>query len=129
MARFVDATNHIRMGGAGETNEKKYVFTPSMGEISGFGGRYERACRVMLRSGLLWWDGHPTANPRFHTYKNIYGVCCEDNDDAKALSKAVVDAAKDCTGAMHQAVIGHIFFVRKHGWQKYVEMMTRRGAT
>jgi hypothetical protein len=103
----------------------KYQFTPEMREISGFGGGYEEACRKMVQAGLEWFDANTEADPQFHSYKNVYGVIWEDNEFAKELSRVVVDASGgDCTGAMHQAAISHILFVRKNGWEKYVEEMT-----
>ena len=103
-----------------------YDFTPTMGEISGFGGGYEACCRAMLKAGLEWFDAHPAADPHYQGFKNIYGVILEDNDDAKALSDAVVKGAGgDCTGAMHQAVVSAIFYIRKHGWDAYVAEMSK----
>ena len=102
-----------------------YEFTEEMGEISGFGGGYEQCCRNMLKAGLEWLDANPESDPQFHGFENVYGGICEDNDDAKALSKAVVDAADDCTGAMHQAVVSKILWIKKNGWDKYVEAMSK----
>ncbi len=104
----------------------KYNFTPEMGEISGFGGGYEDTCRSMLNAGLEWFDEHPEADPQFHGFKNVFGIVIEDNEDAKALSKAVTDVTNDCTGAMHQAVISHIFAIRKIGWDAYVTKMSEK---
>jgi hypothetical protein len=96
-----------------------------MQEISGFGGGYEQTCRNMLIAAVEWLDAHPNADPQFHGYKNIYGVIHEDNDDAKALSKVVVDASgNDCTGAQHQAVISSAMFIKANGWEKYKAEMT-----
>ena len=104
-----------------------YEFTPEMDEISGFGGGYEATCRAMLKGGMDWWDAHPDADPKFSGYKGIYGVIHEDNDDAKALSKAVVAASNDdCTGAMHQAVVSACLYIRKNGWPKYVAEMSKK---
>ncbi len=103
-----------------------YEFTEKMSEISRFGGNYEATCRAMLKAGLEWRDKNPEANPQFHGYKNIYGIIEEDNEDAKALSKAVINVTNDCTSAMHQAVISSILFVLKNGWNKYVEEMSKR---
>ena len=103
-----------------------YEFTPAMGEISGFGGGYEATCRAMLKAGLEWCDAHPEADLKFTSYANIYGIINEKSDDAKALGKAVIDAAGgDCTGAMHQAVIESIMWIRKNGWAAYVADMSR----
>ena len=104
----------------------KYVFTEEMREISGFGGSYESACREMLVAGLEWLDAHPDADPKFTAYENIYGVISENNDDAKSLSDAVVAPTKnECTGAMHQAVISHVMWIKQHSWDEYVAEMTK----
>jgi len=105
----------------------KYRFTPAMSEISGFGGGYEKTCRTMLDMGLRWCDAHPEANPKFRGMKGIYGIIDEENRDAKQLSKAVVAGSfGDCTGAMHQAVVSAILWIRKNGWAKYVETMSKK---
>jgi hypothetical protein len=101
----------------------KYQYTDDMKEISGFGGEYEEACRKMVVAGAEWFDEHPTAEPKFKGYKNVFGIIMEDNEDARALSDAVVKPSDDCTGAMHQAAIGHVLYIHKHGWEKYVEKM------
>lgn len=103
-------------------------YTKEMGEISGFGGGYEEACRNMVLAGLQWLDEHPGADPQFHGYKGIYGLISEDNDDAKQISAAMVEASGEsgCTGAMHQATVGHVLHIKEVGWEKYVEEMSER---
>lgn len=97
-----------------------------MGEISGFGGSYERACRKMLIAGLEWFDEHPAADPKFQGMRGVFGVLLDDNDDAKALSKVVVLASGgDATGAMHQAVIQSVLWIRKNGWAAYQAAMRK----
>lgn len=104
-----------------------YEWEEGMGEISGFGGGYEEACRKMLKAGCKWLDANPKADPKFHGFEGVYGILDENNQDAKNLSKAVVSASgDDCTGAMHQAAISHILFIRKNGWEKYAEEMKHR---
>lgn len=107
-----------------------YEFTPTMGEISGFGGGYEAACRAMLKAGMEWLDAHPSADPKFAGYKDVYGILTEENQDAKDLSEASVKASGgDCTGAMHQAVISTCLWIRKNGWDRYVEEMSKSETT
>jgi len=106
-----------------------YETTDDMGEISGFGGGYEATCRAMLTAGMQWLEANPQADPHFRGYKNIYGIITEENDDAKALSKAVVDAADgDCTGAMHQAVISRCLAAKRLGWDEYCKQCREHNA-
>lgn len=105
--------------------EIRYQFTPDMREISGFGGGYESTCRAMLAAGLSWLDDHPDASPEFKGFPGIYGVISEENDDAKAMTQAVIDAAEgDCTGAMHQATISAVLWIKANGWDAYVAKMS-----
>lgn len=109
-----------------ETQIPGFEWTEDMREISGFGGGYERTCRAMVSAGCKWLADHPTADPQFHGFKNVYGVIAEDNDDAKALSKAVTDASGgDCSGAMHHASISHCLFAHKNGWEAYQTEMRK----
>lgn len=116
-----------------------YEFTKGMREISGFGGSYEAGCRAMVKSGMEFLDANPGCNPVYKGSKGIYGLILEDNDDAKALTNAVMNAPfinpdtgkqttvreYGATGAMHQAAISHCLFIRKKGWSKYVEEMSK----
>lgn len=106
-----------------------YEFTDDMQELSGFGGGYEAGCRKMVVAGLRWWDAHPDADPKFVGWKGIFGVLAENNADAEALTKVITDAEDGCTGAMHQAAIGHILWIRRHSWLAYVaESKARKAA-
>jgi hypothetical protein len=114
-------------------------WSDDMGEISGFSGGYEAVCRAMVLAGIQWVDENPSADPRFHGYKGVYGVLCEDNDDAKAMVKAMMDApvlldgkkiqeraGDDCTGAMHQASCGHVMAYKRLGWDEYCKKLRER---
>lgn len=104
----------------------KYEFKAGMAEISGFGGTYEEMCQKMVIAGLEWLDSNPIADPLFSGYKNVFGLVNEDNADAKALSKAVIEPAKDfATGAMHHAAIATIMWIRAHSWDEYVKEMSK----
>lgn len=117
----------VRESARAEAGEK-YAWRDGMGEISGFGGGYEEACRQMLRAGLRWLDEHPCADPRFRGFKGVFGVIADDNEDAKALSAAVASACDDCTGAMHQATVSACLYVKANGWDAYCAAMSRRDA-
>lgn len=108
---------------------EKYQWRDGMQEISGFGGGYEACCREMLARGMAWLDAHPEADPKFRGFKNVYGLCIEDNADAEAFSKAMMEGplAKEfgATGAMHQAVTGKCLFIRAKGWEEFCKQMSQ----
>lgn len=101
-------------------------------DISGMGGGYEEACQKMLQAGYDWlvdrrekarMEKGTSLNLQTSGFKGVYGIIEPESEDAKELSKAVTDAVDDCTGAMHQAVMGHLFYINKHGieaWKKEV---------
>lgn len=102
-----------------------YVYTDKCQGISGMGGDYEEACRTMVIAGMKHMEANPMSEPDISTYKNLYGIIKENNDDAKALSKAVSDACEDCTGAMHQAAMSHVIYAHTSGWDKYITEMEK----
>ena len=88
-------------------------------DISGFGGSYEWGCQTMLAAGENWLVAHPDFD--FSCYKgfqNVYGVLIPDKESAGIeLDRAIIDAVKEqgATGAMHQAVVGHLFLIHRDG--------------
>ena len=98
-------------------------------DISGMGGPYEGACQIMLQKGYEWLEKKKAQNKdvdlKVTTYKNVYGILFPESDDAKALSKAITDDIPGgVSGAMHQAVMGHLIYIANHGvdeWKEYVE--------
>ena|ERR1035437_10882903 len=104
----------------------KYQFSKEMNEISGFGGGYEKACRNMVVAGLEWLDEHPNADISYKEYKNIYGLTAEETDDCKEMEKAMLTVNDGCSGAQMQACKGHITYIKKNGWDKYIEEMKVR---
>jgi hypothetical protein len=120
-----DALASIAANGVRE----KYPWGPGMGEISGFGGDYENACRDMIYAGLVWLDLHPGADLKASAYQNVFGILTAESDDAKALEKRVLAACPDCSGAMHQVTMSALMYIAKHGWSAYVERMTEREYT
>lgn len=106
-------------------------WTEDMGEISGFGGSYEGACRVMVLAGLDWLDGHDGEAPDFSQYENITGFINEENNAAAKLVAHMVDAAEEygkktgaggVTGAMVQFTVNHVMFAHRNGWDHYCEI-------
>lgn len=117
----------------------RYDWRDGMGEISGFGDEYEAACRAMLIRSLDFWDEQDEDfDPKYHGFKDVYGICVDDNEDAKKLDEAMMNAfilfgngqtervGDGASGAMHQAVVSHAFYVRRNGWSEYVRKMTER---
>lgn len=103
------------------------IWSEDMGEISGFGGGYEQCCRDMVLAGIAWMDAHPDSDPKFHGFRDVYGVILEDNEDARGLAEAVIAAAKgEATGAQHHACIGHVLAYRRLGWDRYCARLRER---
>lgn len=104
-----------------------YEFTEEMGEISGFGGGYEATCRAMLKAGAEFWDAQPEGfDPKYQGMKNVYGLMLDHNEDAKKLDAAILAASGGgATGAMHHAVVSHLLFIRKNGWEAYRADMSK----
>ena len=56
--------------------------------------------------------------------KGVYGILTSENDDSKKLDKALereVYRITDYTGAMHQAVVGHLMGIWKTGYQTWLD--------
>lgn len=96
-----------------------YRHTAQMGEISGFGGGYEKGCQDMLEAGVLWLNSRTKADIKLSEYKGFFGIINPESADAKALSDVVCNACADCTGAMHHAVMLRLHFIAREGWEKY----------
>ncbi len=110
-----------------EEMKQQYPWEEGMGEISGFGGGYEQACRDMVYSGLAWLETKSELDLKATTYPGITGIFDAESSDAKALEEAVMSACEDCSGAMHHATMNACFFIAKNGWSRYVEEMKKRG--
>ena len=92
-------------------------------DISGMGGGYEATCQEMLQKGFEWLETNKKAKLKGHTYHNIYGIFEPDSKDAKELSD-VITKDTDCTGAMHQAVMSHLFYIWKNGLENWKKEIT-----
>lgn len=105
-----------------------YRHTPDMGEISGFGNGYEECCQDMLEAGVKWLVANKDRRElNAHGFKGVYGIFIADSEDAKALEKAILDAAKgEATGAMHHTVMQRCFVIAKNGWDWYCEELRKK---
>lgn len=110
-------------------DEMKSLFPweEGMGEISGFGGGYEEACRNMLYSGLAYLDSNPNADLKAIEYANIYGFLTPDSKEAMELSDVLDAAEPGCSGAMHSTAMQHCMYIATNGWNKYSSEMKKRG--
>jgi len=113
----------------------KYDFTEDMDEISGFGGPYEDCCRLGLKLGCEWLDEHPNANLELKTFQEIFGICEPNTSDAKALSDHVCQGVErilgeewGLSGAMHQAIMMALLYIKGNGWEAYKLAMTEAKA-
>jgi hypothetical protein len=108
----------------------KYSYSENAGEISGFGGGYEKSCRKMVVAGMEWIDEHPGCTLDYKEYKNIYGITADETPDLLDMQKHMNAAiGNGASGAMMQACTGHIMYAHKNGWDKYMEEMTARMPT
>ena len=98
--------------------------------ISGFPSGYEAACQKMLRNGLRWLQEHPDFDftTSYHGFRGLYGVVVADNKASKALDKAMI-ADLDATGAMHQAVVGHLAYIHKNGHEQWIAEIAKKDPT
>ena len=107
--------------------EQSYRHTEDMGEISGFGGGYEKTCQDMLENGVKWLIANADKRDlKGHSYANVYGIMVADSDDAKEMEKAMMSGIDDCTGAMHQSVMSRLFFIAGNGWDAYCAELRKK---
>lgn len=100
-------------------------------DISGFGKRtsYEKGCQKMLQAGFEWLEKNKKRKLKGRTLENVYGIFEPTSKDAKKLSKHIVAAVPDCSGAMHHAIMGHLFFIAGNGinkWKKEVKKKEKK---
>src|SRR5437867_10304020 len=95
-------------------------------DISGFGrgGGYENACQKMITAGMIYLSEHPDFNWKYSSLMGgaikVYGIITPENDDSKKLDKALMKAVPDSSGAMHQAVVGHLMAIWRDGYQVWL---------
>ncbi len=96
--------------------------------ISGFGGAYEDMCQRMLWRGVKHLEEvRPPVEmwKQAKAYRNIYGLLLTEGDDLKALEAAIIQDGDDVTGAMHQAVMGHLFYIHENGLDRWREELAK----
>ena len=97
-------------------------------DISGMGGGYENQCQVMLWRGVEHLN---TVKPstemwkKATQYENIGGVMITEGEELKALEAAIIHKGDDVTGGMHQAVMNHLCFIQKNGFEQWFEELKK----
>jgi len=87
-------------------------------EISGFGGHYENACQRMLSIGLEWIKDKPLSIwEGVYSYKGIFGIL-HTTDKFHKLEERWEEIAP--SGAMHQAVLQHLYYIHKYGYEAWL---------
>ncbi len=102
----------------------KYIFTPEMDEITGFGGVYEETARAMLMEGLRWMDEHPEAKLTYEKGKITNG-----STEHAQLVDAVVAKGNTIGGAtslLLEMVLELLYYIKAEGWEAFEEMFKVR---
>lgn len=104
-------------------------------DISGMGGSYELGCQKMLWIGIEWikdkplsiWEGTGSLAGRDRkTGQEIhfYGLM-QTSEPLKELEQIWFNdpflSAGGITGAMHEAVLHHLYYIHKYGYDKWLE--------
>jgi len=119
----------------------RFTWIPEMGEISGFGGGYEDACRRMMQAGVTYREQTPVDVAALAVLVTLPRATEEGSEDEavaaqRAVGKAAyarlqdaVAAAEDgCSGAMVGASSQHAWIVFSQGWAVYVAKMIESAA-
>jgi hypothetical protein len=79
------------------------------GELSGFGGGYEAACRTMVYRGFAWLLSQG-ADPKTLKLDTVH---------REALDTVVMEAEPGCSGAMHGVAMSVCLYVAHNGWDAF----------
>jgi len=97
--------------------------------ISGFGGSYEAGCQKMLINGLKFLNEHPNFDwSAYKEYRGVFGLTIAESSEAKELDDAVCQDVEP-SGAMHSAVISHLAYINKHGYDAWLAEAEKQGRT
>lgn len=112
------------------------TFSHDMMEISGFGSGYETCCRAMVLHGVEFLSKHTGEQPVIGGFKELIGVHTNENELARQLEEAILNAKytldgeertarHDCSGAQVQYSMHHAMYAHKIGWDRYVAEMKK----
>lgn len=85
-----------------------------LGEISGFGGGYEAACRSMVKAGVEYLRANPDKMP------------VQGERYPREFQDAVSSGTEGATGAMVGAASSHATYIARNGWDAYAAEMSKR---
>ena len=98
-------------------------------DISGFGGSYEAGCQKMLLNGLKFLNEHPNFDwSAYKEYRGVFGLTIAESCEAKDLDDAISQDVEP-SGAMHSAVISHLAYINKHGYDGWLAEAEKQKAT
>lgn len=90
-------------------------------DLSGMGGGYENECQLMLQAGEKWLEENKPKDLKARTFEGIYGILEPASAETEQLSQYITKD-RDCTGAMHQCVMGHLIYIAKEGKEKWFKL-------
>lgn len=97
-------------------------------DISGMGGGYEEMCQRMLHRGIAYLgEQKPPVEmwAKARGVEGIYGVLLTEGEHLEALERFIIREGDDCTGAMHQAVMGHLAYIHRHGHEQWLAELAK----
>lgn len=104
-----------------------YEFTNKMRNVSGKGEPYETTCRKMIKAGLEYRDKHPKAIQKIDNYNDLKEFYEATDSDITGLRKAINGVQGEITAPMVIAVLDHLQYADRHGWDDFVGMMEAQG--
>jgi hypothetical protein len=93
--------------------------------ISGMGDDYEESCQIMLQAGFEWLENNKTKTEKLKT-ETWELLCRLRSGEAKELYNEITQSVEDCTGAMAQAVLGHLWYISVNGIEKWKSEAKKR---
>jgi len=93
-------------------------------DISGMSGPYENACQTMLRRFLKWSEEKTFDEVFPEVQRGKRGL---DPEIERTFRKMVEDIGP--SGAMWSFTLSHFFYIKEHGYQKWLEVGEERGRT
>lgn len=97
-------------------------------DVSGMGGGYEHTCQRMLANGRKYLSDNPdfSSELAYKGFEGVTGICIAASIGAKNFDQIILFGIDDCTGAMHQVVVGHLLYIAKHGEEKWLDAFKDR---